>query len=295
MKKPDVYELVTNRMIELLENGVVPWKSPCLSRTGFPRNFSTSKEYRGINVFLLGSLRFTSPYFLTFIQAKELGGHVRKGEKGFMVVKYGTFSKEVENEQTHQTEEQERRFLKIYTVFHASQIEGIAFPETQPLPQLPESEACEKARNTIANMPNPPEIREGKAIPCYSPKDDVVWMPEKGFFHSAPSYITTLNHEIIHSTGHLKRLARKTLMDNKGFGATGEARKTYAEEELIAEMGASFLNAYAGIEDKLENSAAYLQGWIKALKSRDAKSWIIRAASQAQKAAEYVLDNGSGA
>jgi antirestriction protein ArdC len=104
---------------------------------GFPRNFSTGKAYRGINVFLLGSLRFTSPYFLTFIQAKELGGHVRKGEKGSLVVKYGTYSKhEEETAADGEGAGEMRRFLKAYTVFHASQIEGIEFPQAEALPAL---------------------------------------------------------------------------------------------------------------------------------------------------------------
>ncbi|MEZ0296708.1 MAG: ArdC family protein [Candidatus Methylacidiphilales bacterium] len=295
MKNADVYELVTQRMIELLEKGVVPWQSPYFSKTGFPRNFATGKPYRGINVFLLGSLRFTSPYFLTFIQAKELGGYVRKGEKGFMVVKYGTFSKEVENETTHETKEEERHYLKIYTVFHASQIEEITFPEPEALPEVQEDARCDRAREIVENMPNPPAIKEGKAIPCYIPKQDCVWMPERRYFTSEEARFSVLFHELIHSVGSEKRLARKSLMENKGMDAGGEARKVYAEEEICAEMGASFLNAHAGINGEVENSAAYLQGWVSALKTKDAKGWIIRAASHAQKAAEYILNNGGGA
>ena len=105
-------------------------------------------------------------------------------------------------------------------------------------------------------------------------------------------YYSTLFHELTHSTGHASRLARKSLLENKGIEAAGDtARKTYAEEELVAEMGTSFLNAHAGIaEDELSNSAAYLQSWMDALKGKDAKGWIIRAASQAQKAANYILN-----
>ena len=94
--KVNVYEQVTNRMIELLEQEVVPWKSPYFGTVGFPKNFATGKGYPGINIFLLGSLRYTSPYFLTFLQAKELGGFVKKGERGGMVIKYGTYTKETE-------------------------------------------------------------------------------------------------------------------------------------------------------------------------------------------------------
>src|SRR5436190_14102458 len=126
----DVYEAVTSRIIERIENGVVPWQSPSIARVGFPRNFSTGKLYSGINVFLLGSQEFQSPHFLTFIQAKELGGHVRPGENGFPVIKVGTWTKEVEAnpEAANQTETapEKRKFLKLYTVFNACQIEGVA-------------------------------------------------------------------------------------------------------------------------------------------------------------------------
>lgn len=117
-------------------------------------------------------------------------------------------------------------------------------------------------------------------------------MPERGFFDSEDGYYSMLFHELAHSTGHASRLARKSLLENKGIEAAGDtARMTYAEEELVAEMGASFLAAHAGIgPDNISNSAAYLQSWIDALKSKDAKSWIIRAASQAQKAANYILN-----
>jgi antirestriction protein ArdC len=289
--KTDIYEQVTNRIITQLEQGIIPWKSPYFSKVGFPKNFSTGNTYQGINVFLLGSLRFTSPYFLTFIQAKELGGHVRKGEHGSLVVKYGTYTKE--DEQAAAGEDAEtRRYLKAYTVFNASQIEGIEFPAPANLPELSVTQKTDRAREIVAAMPNAPAIFEGAAIPCYRPASDSVRMPEKGYFESEEAYYSTLFHELAHSTGHTSRLARKSLLENKGMDAEGDtARKIYAEEELVAEMGASFLSAQAGIvEEGLSNSAAYLQSWIDALKSKDAKGWIIRAASQAQKAANYILN-----
>ena len=289
--KVNVYEQVTNRMIELLEQGVVPWKSPYLGTVGFPKNFATGKGYRGINNFLLGSLRYTSPYFLTFLQAKELGGFVKKGERGGMVVKYGTYTKETEGAEAQEATEEERRFLKTYTVFNASQIDGIEFPKPATLPELPPSERCVRAREIVAAMPQRPEIKEGVAVPCYRPCTDSVHMPERGYFESEEAFQSVLFHELAHSTGHQSRLARKSLLENKGIEAEGEARKVYAEEELVAEMSASFLNAHTGIiETEIQNSAAYLQGWIAALKSKDAKGWIIKAASEAQKASDFILD-----
>jgi len=289
--KQDIYSEVTNRIIDQLEKGVVPWQSPYFSKVGFPQNFSSGKFYHGINVFLLGSLRYTSPWFLTYLQAQELGGHVRKGEKGSLVIKYGTYSKEDESTPGAPESEETSRYLKGYTVFHASQIEGVEFPKLDSLPALPASAVCDRARALVAGMPKAPAIHEGTAIPCYRPSSDTVHMPERGYFTSEEAYYSTLFHELAHSTGHQSRLARKSLLENKGIDAEGEARKVYAEEELVAEMGASFLSAHAGImATELPNSAAYLRGWIDALKSKDAKGWIIRAASQAQKAAGFILN-----
>lgn len=289
--KQDVYQQVTDRIISQLEQGVVPWKSPYFSKVGFPRNFSTGKAYQGINVFLLGSHRYTSPFFLTFIQAKELGGNVRKGERGSFVIKYGTYNKDEETTGDEDETSKTRGYLKSYTVFNASQIEGIEFPEPQDLPELPKSVICDHARRIIAGMPKAPVIKEGTAIPFYRPASDSVHMPESRFFDSEEAYYSTLFHELTHSTGHASRLARKSLLENKGMFSDDEGRKIYAEEELVAEMGASFLNAYAGIFDnELASSAAYLQSWINALKSKDAKGWIIRAASQAQKAADFIMN-----
>jgi antirestriction protein ArdC len=196
--KVNVYEQVTDRMIQLLEQGVIPWKSPYFSKVGFPKNFATRKAYRGINVFLLGSLRYTSPYFLTFIQAKELGGHVKKGERGGMVVKYGTYTKETEGAESQEAAEEERRYLKAYTVFNASQIEGIEFPKPEPLPEFTPSEQCARAREIVAGMPQRPEIKQGVAVPCYRPSTDSVHMPERGYFESEEAYYSTLFHELAH-------------------------------------------------------------------------------------------------
>lgn len=289
-KLSDLYEKITNRIIDQLTQGVVPWKSPYFSTTGFPKNFATQKEYQGINVLLLGCQRFTSPYFLTFLQAKELGGMVRKGEHGSLVVKYGTYTKEDEQAKEDDPAKQ-RGYLKGYTVFHASQIDGIDFPEPPAPSDLSTTEKTDRARAIIEAMPQRPSINEGSAVPCYRKLTDSIHMPELGYFTNEEAYYSTLFHELGHATGHHSRLARKSLMDNKGFGATGDtARKTYAEEELVAEMTASFLSAHAGIiEDEIENSAAYLQSWINALGGKDARTWLVRAASQGQKAADFIL------
>lgn len=193
---------------------------------------------------------------------------------------------EPEAENTHQ-----HRSLRAYTAFHATQIDGIAFP-APALPELPASGACDLARDIVAGMPKAPPLYEGTAFPCYRQKTDSVQMPERRYFDSEEAYYSTLFHELTHATGHRSRLARKSLLENTGMAAVEEeAKKTYAEEELVAEMGASFLSAHAGItEGRLQNSAAYLSGWIDVMKSRDVRGWIIRAAAQAQKAADFILN-----
>ena len=239
----------------------------------------------------MGSLEYTSPWFLTYRQAQELGGHVRKGEKGSLVIKYGTYSKADDGAASATEADDTRRYLKGYTVFHASQIDGISFPAPPALLELPASAACDRARAVVAGMRKAPAIREGNAFPCYRRGSDSVHMPERGYFTNEEAYFSVLFHELSHATGHESRLSRKSLIENEGSEAEGEARKIYAEEELVAEMASSFLSAHAGIgESGFENSAAYLQNWITALKSKDAKGWIIRAASQAQKAADYILN-----
>ncbi|MEI6715281.1 MAG: zincin-like metallopeptidase domain-containing protein [Verrucomicrobiota bacterium] len=279
--KKDVYEAITEQLIQQIEQGVCPWLSPYLATVGFPKNYATKNSYRGINVFLLGMAGFSSPWFLTFVQAKAQGGNVKRGEKGSFVVKYGTY--ETENESG---EEQKRGFLKSYTVFNSSQIEGIEFPSVEL--RSPVTDTCAEARKIVAGMPNRPTIKYGSAMAFYRPADDVVSMPNMEDMRSPASYYSTLHHEIVHACGAAHRLNRKSLVENRGMHAS---RKVYAEEELVAEMGAAFLNATAGIlESEVENSAAYLAGWLKALKTPDAKNWIIRAASQAQKSVDYILN-----
>lgn len=288
----DAYEAITARIIERIEAGIVPWQSPSIARVGFPRNFSTGKLYSGINVFLLGSQEFQSPYFLTFVQARELGGHVRKGEKGFPIIKVGTWTKESEASASGGDPiEEKRKFLKLYTVFNACQIEGVAFPEVPKCETFTESVMADNARRIAAEMPRPPVIHEGrKSFPHYVPELDAVEMPSRQTFRAEWRFYKTLFHELAHATGHETRLNRQSLTENRGRYAVGEERKTYCLEELVAEMAAAFLGAAAGIvEDDFENSAAYLHGWLEVLKVKDHKTWLVKAASEAQRAANYIL------
>lgn len=293
-EKFDAYEAVTHRILEKLEKGVVPWQSPSIARVGFPRNFVTGKFYHGINVFLLGSQVFQSPHFLTFIQARELGGSVRHGEKGFPVIKVGTWVKDEDGKPAPEGGEVEiepRKFLKLYTVFNACQIDGIKFPDVPKCETFTESVMAENARQIVAAMPSPPAIFEGrKSFPHYVPDGDTVEMPSRETFRAEWRFYKTLFHELAHSTGHSSRLNRQSLTENRGRYAVGEAQKIYCVEELVAEMAAAFLGARSGIvEDDFENSAAYLRGWLDVLRVRDHKTWLVKAASEAQRAADYIL------
>lgn len=292
--RPDVFEVVTEQILSCLKEGVVPWQSASVARVGIPRNFLTGKAYQGINVFLLGAHQFQSPHFLTFLQAQELGGRVRRGEHGMLIVKLGTWrgdDHEAKEPSVASKPSPPRRFLKVYTVFNACQIEGIAFPPPPTPPAYEPSVMAAKARQIVDQMPNPPVVHEGrKAYPHYLPHLDTVEMPSRETFCAEWRYYNTLFHELAHATGHQSRLNRPTLTENRGMHVVGSDKKIYCQEELVAEMTAAFLGAHAGIvEDGQENSAAYLKGWMTVLRVHDHRTWLVKAAAEAQRAANYIL------
>lgn len=275
--RTDVYEVITNRIILALENGVTPWKQGWNAAHGAPRNYRSKHVYQGINAFLLGMLQHEQPYYLTFNQARELGGCVRKGEKGMPVVFYKVGKKEDANGQ-----EKKVAVLQYSTVFNIAQIDGVAWK----LPELPSREHTpqEAAEQILAGYVGGPRIRHEGSQPYYRTSTDLVTMPEASSFHTAEDYYLTLFHELAHSTGHSKRLDRATLTEKAAFGS-----ETYAKEELVAELSAAFLGNAAGIDMglTLPSSASYIQNWLQAL--RNDKRLIISAASQGQKAANHIL------
>lgn len=289
----DPYQTVTNLIIEHLERGVVPWRCPWQREVGIPRNFHTGKTYNGINVLLLGLRHMPSPYWLTYRQAQERGGQVRKGERGSHVIKVGeSKSSSSDDVSTAETSplKRKRLFLREYTVFNATQIEGIEFPSTIAIPQLPVSERIQAAEQIVAEMSNQPSIHEGaRTVACYRLQTDTVQMPAYGSFETAEAYYLTLFHELIHATGHPSRLNRESLIKHDGFGG-----KVYSQEELVAEMGAAFLGMETHIvSDSHEQSAAYLQSWLDVLRVKEHKRWIIQAASQANRAVGLILNRVS--
>ena len=286
----DPYQIVTDLILQQLERGVVPWRCPWRHQTGRPRNFHTGKCYQGVNVLLLGLQRFPSPYWMTFRQAQERGGSVRKGEHGSIVLKFGQFEK-VSRTPEGTEEKHQARFLKSYRVFNAVQIDGITFPQPEIGPQLAPAQRIARAEAIAAAMPLRPEIIEGKSDrACYRPSLDIIEMPAFTVFNTPEGYYLTLFHELTHATGHESRLARPGVTASDGFGG-----KEYSREELVAEMGAAFLGVEAGIvRDEHEQSAAYLKAWLDVLRLPNHRGWIVQAANQAGRAADYILGTKNG-
>jgi antirestriction protein ArdC len=275
-KRPTVYEQITDRIISMLEKGTVPWQKPWKVATGLPRNLISKKPYRGINTLLLHSMSYESPFWLTFHQAQQLGGMVRKGEKACPVVFWRQL--EVEDKESHEIEK--IPMLRFYYVFNTAQVDGL-----KNIPVMVETPATisTTAEEIVALMPKRPEIKHGLAKAFYSPSVDMVAMPDRARFDTEAGYFATLFHELTHATGHPSRLNRQTLTETAGFGSN-----PYCREELVAELGAAFLCGHASIENTIQNSAAYLKNWLEALQADN--KLIVQAAAQAQKAADFILD-----
>ncbi|QWV98645.1 DUF1738 domain-containing protein [Geomonas nitrogeniifigens] len=279
-----VYDVINTKITELLQQGTVPWRRTWNAGSNYPRNIS-GREYRGVNVFMLACQEYGSPYWLTFKQVVDKGGHVRRGEKSTPVIFWKWLDKRdaVNDDADTVTVNGKIPMLRYYSVFNLDQVEGVVSP---PSPETTTNmfSPIHRAQEIIAGMPLPPDIRHGGNKACYSPMLDYVKLPKPQAFESPEEYYSTAFHELIHSTGHASRIGRKGILEPSFFGS-----HEYSKEELVAEMGAAFLCGHAGIEQKtLDNSAAYIAGWLKALKSD--RTRLIYAAAQAQKASDYILN-----
>ncbi len=282
-----VYEIVTNKIIEQLEKGTVPWHKTWISKDGAKGddyNMISKKPYRGINRILLSMSRLnndlTSNQWLTFKQANEKGGSVKAGEKATMVVfwKPLTFKKD---DSGNEIEERTIPILRYYNVFNVEQT--TLEPDVSQKEETKIINKIEECENILSGFKDSPVIDYGYNQAFYSPLSDKVSLPDADAFDSEECYYTTLFHELVHSTGHKTRLSRAGITSTTFFGD-----HEYSREELIAEMGAAFLCSNTGIENKtIDNSAAYIKGWLKKL--RDDKRVVILAASAAQKASDYIL------
>ena len=285
-KRRDLYLEVTDRILELLQAGTVPWRNPIRrgKGEGWPKNLSTRLRYRGINVFLLATvtwaLGYESDFWLTFRQTRNLGGNVRKGEKSSLLV----FWKQYDTKDRDSGEAITVPVLRHYNVFNVEQCEGIEPPDAPPAPKDAEPfEPLAAAEQIVAGYRDPPEIQTGGGRAFYRPTTDQVHMPQPERFEERENYYATLFHELVHSTGHTKRVNRGLDAELAPFGSPD-----YSKEELIAEMGAAFLAAAAGISPPtIEQSAAYIAGWQRTLKGD--KRLVVSAAGAAQKAADWIL------
>ena len=208
----DIYAIVTDKIINLLEQGVVPWRRPWTS-AGLPRNLVSKKPYRGINHFLLSASKYVSPFWLTMRQANELGGHVRKGEESTLVVFWKVddakqSTEDLDNE-TADAKARRRFLLRYYRVFNLEQCElPQAVLDKIPTVETHEHDPIEAAERIIAGMPNPPEIQHAGSKAFYSPFADRITLPPRELFTSAEEFYATAMHETVHSSGSDKRLAR---------------------------------------------------------------------------------------
>lgn len=281
--KRDAYSVITERICEQLDKGVVPWDKPWKAISGDgPTSLSTLKPYRGVNVMLLGCTAmahgYESPFWTTFKQAKERGGSVRKGEHGTPVVLWKPVTKQSENE----SEDKPDTYLmmRYYTVFNVEQCDGIeGIPVVEPLPPF---DSIERAESVLGSMPSRPMLRHGGDRAYYSPTLDYVQMPQPQSFDRPESYYSVLAHEMVHATGHSSRLNRKGIEASAPFGS-----ETYSREELVAEIGSAFVMSHCGIEPNVPRSASYIASWLRVLK--DDRKMIATAAAQAAKASDWIV------
>lgn len=287
----DVYQILTDKIITLLQQGVIPWQQEW-NPLGTACNYVTGKAYRGINALLLNCNHFKHPYYLTFKQASDLGGRVRKGSKAEVVTYWdilyrnkdtGKNLSQIQANSMTASQVEKTLFLRYYNVFNVADVEGVnfTFPELNQRPLHQKIEACEQIIEEIRNRP---ALRFGGSEAYYSSTEDLVNMPDMQLFQSPESFYCVFFHELVHATGHPSRLARKAEGQVNHFGS-----ELYSKEELVAELGATFLCAFTGIaQHTLNNSAAYIQNWLEVLKGD--KKFIVEAAGKAQRAMDYILN-----
>ena len=274
-KAMNAYDVITNRIIAALDQGIIPWRKPWT--VARPQNID-GRPYSGINAIILGMSGYSDSRWLTYRRASKMGGHVRKGEKATPIV----FWREIEKDA-----DESFWMLRYYSVFNVQQCEGLELADLE----IPESDEnpISSAENIISAMPHSPSIsHDGGDQAYYRPANDSVHLPARSSFHTTGDYYATAYHELAHSTGHASRLNRHEM--ETGIAAFGTP--VYSKEELVAEFGAAFLCHESGVDNTLESSTAYIQGWAKAI-GRD-KRLVIRAAALGQKAANYITGLGDG-
>lgn len=274
MSNGSINQEVTDRILQALEAGVLPWQQPWVSH--MPQSVD-GRAYRGINLLLLGLAPYADPRWITFRKAQELGGHVRKGERSTTV----TFWRFLDIENDDANLARRVPMLKTYNVFNVEQVAGLDLPI---IAREDHHEPIEQAEQILRDLPWALTVKSGNAA-YWSPSDpDSVTMPPRSSFKSIEGYYSVLVHEVAHASGHESRLNR----DQSGhFGDP-----TYGFEELVAQITSAFLCCHAGIANTTPTDASYIAGWLKVLKD-DPKA-IVRAAGQAQRAADFLLGGTPG-
>ncbi len=285
-ERQDVYTRITDKIVADLEQGVRTWMKPWNAGNTAGRIMrplrSNGIPYSGINILMLWAESvtkgFASPTWMTFRQACELDAHVRKGEKGSLVVYANSITRNEENEEG-QTEERSIPFMKGYTVFNVEQIEGL--PEVYYA--KPEVKTTSVERIALAEAfftATKADVRYRGDRAYYSVQDDYIQMPAIEAFRDAESFYATLAHESAHWTKHSTRLDRD-------FGRKQWGDEGYAREELVAELSSAFLCADLGITPEVRaDHASYIAEWLEVLKND--KRAIFSAASHAQKAVDFL-------
>ncbi|HTN32173.1 MAG TPA: zincin-like metallopeptidase domain-containing protein [Pseudomonas sp.] len=292
----DIYQEVTHRIVEALQQKVVPWIKPWHPgrpvSSPFPSNAVTGRAYRGVNILLLWTEARLQGYsqdrWLTYLQAKEAGGHVRKGESSTLTVFYSYKEREVRDQSGDILRDAEGLprleripVLRRNFLFNIEQTEGVeASPEEIAAPGeglSPHAEAEDLMRRSGACI-----IHRSENKAFYSPAQDYIQLPCVQQFSSTGGYYATALHELIHWSGHARRLNRAGIVLPTPFGSP-----EYAFEELIAEIGAAYLCALTGIQGELRHEG-YIESWLKVLQSN--KQAIFRASGYARDASEYLLN-----
>ena len=298
VKMAFLYDKITQIILSQLEKGVIPWKAQYTKNGyGFPQNYCSKRPYTSINMLLLALLPYEKPYYLTLKQINQLGGRIRKGEKGHIVT-FWKFPSEEKKAALLAEAKSAAPLFRFYYVWNIDQTEGIDFklPDLNAFVETNRQLQVNQLQEVVNRM-----SRDGIQIvhvcpdtPCYLPRKDRVVIPTISEFRTPENYYKTMYHEFVHATGHPKRLNREAIA---AYVANREPNpSTYAFEELIAELGTSFVLNALGVEfsqrdDLLQNAAAYIDHYSNLLSSD--RTIIVKAASKAQAAADYILDQCS--
>lgn len=243
MNRKDIYQHITDKIVEQLKKGTVPWRKPW--RQGLPSNYITKRPYNGINRLTLLCNDYPSPYYLTFLQAKQLGGHILKNETGHLIVFWKVIN--IVNDKDEHIDE--FPLLRYTYVFNLTQTD-LYKPDEEEQITITE---CEQLLNNIRPKPT---IKHNTSECFYDKQNDYISIPPMSQFNSKEEYYSSLYHELVHWTGHKTRLNRQDL--------------DYATEELVAELGSSFLCAITGISSTvINNQTAYIRYWLEMIRSKE--------------------------